>query len=409
MKFSVVIPTRNRLDLLKYAVTSVIQQNYNDWEIIISDNASTEDIEGYIKSLNDPRIKYSRSAEFLSITESWNRCINLSTGDYILMIGDDDIILKNYFQIAHNLIEKFEQPDLIYTNAFLYAYPNVIPEFPEGTFQSFGSLHAMPKHEVPFWLDQTCKLKILQETLKFNAIYSTNMQHALIHRPLLKKVTREGKFFHSPYPDIYAMSAIFLEAERLLIYPKELVVVGISTKSHGYYFINKKDTEAMGLLNIKNEMKEISSLRSVLLPGSIVFNFWLGAIELFKLHFPLKKYNLNLDYQTYRKIQISYVLWNKAGAPDQFIELIKNMTFSEKFSNIYYPKIRSFTRNSLPHFFIKAWDRLRSLMQTPPPPSTTYSPLNPPPGYLIPGPKPYQFATILEIFEQVEPVDCSQK
>ncbi len=195
MKFSVVIPTRNRLDLLKYAVASILGQDYSDWEIVVSDNASVEDIEGYIKSLNEPRIKYSRSETFLSITESWNKCIDLSTGDYILMIGDDDILLKNHFQIIRNLIEKYDQPDLIYTNAFLYAYPNVIPEFPQGVFQPFGSLHGMPKNEYPYWLDQTCKLEILQETLKFSSIYSTNMQHAWIQRSLLEKVKRNGQLF----------------------------------------------------------------------------------------------------------------------------------------------------------------------------------------------------------------------
>lgn len=105
MKFSLLIPTRNRLNLLKYAVASVLSQSYNDWEIIISDNASTEDIKGYVSSLNEPRIKYSRSEEFLSITENWNRCIDLCTGDYVIMIGDDDILLKNHFQIMRNLIE----------------------------------------------------------------------------------------------------------------------------------------------------------------------------------------------------------------------------------------------------------------------------------------------------------------
>ena len=273
MRFSLVIPTRNRLDLLKFAVTSVLKQEYTDWEVIISDNASSEDIEGYVNSLNEPRIKYSRSEKYLSITESWNRCIDLSTGDYVIMIGDDDILLKNHFQIAHNLIEKYEKPDLIYTNAFLYAYPNVIPSFPKGVFQSFGSLHGMPKHERPFWLDEPCKRSLMQETLKFNSIYSTNMQHALISRSLLEKTKREGKLFHSPYPDIYAMSALLHEADRVLIYPKEVVVIGISIKSHGYFAINGKDQDAVNLLNPGNEISEISSLQSVLLPDPLFLHF----------------------------------------------------------------------------------------------------------------------------------------
>ena len=48
MKFSVLLPTRNRLKYLKYAVDSVLAQDYVNWEIIISDNDSEEDIFSYM-------------------------------------------------------------------------------------------------------------------------------------------------------------------------------------------------------------------------------------------------------------------------------------------------------------------------------------------------------------------------
>ncbi len=481
MKFSIVIPTRNRLDLLRSAVASVVQQNYSDWELIISDNASNEDIAGFVDSLNESRIKYSRSENYLSITENWNRSIDMSSGDYVIMIGDDDALLKNHLQITHNLIEKFEQPDLIYTNAYLYAYPGVIPSFPKGVFQPFGSLYGMPKHNVPFWLDQSYKKAIIQATLEFRCLYSTNMQHALISRPLLEKVKREGKLFLSSYPDIYTMSALFLEADRLLIYPNELVVIGISSKSHGYYAINGKDNEAIQFLNAKKEMSEINSLKSVLLPGFIVYTYWLGANELFKCHFDLKKLGLRLDYNVYRNIQINYIyekfVHNRSEFGSRFKELMKCLTFSEKkmsifprlitqlkeetnlndlmqylsFSEkvvvIYFLAISYFkemissskfykTAHRLVSTFLyqgycivkklfptflkricKSFlERLRSffskavsipISETVPAPQPSYTPLNPPPAFLIPEKEPNRFVTILEIYEQVEPIDCS--
>ena len=72
MKFSVLLPTRNRLDLLYYAVETVRRQDYLDWEIIVSDNFSEEDIAGYIKSLDDSRIKYFRTGKFVPVTDNWN-------------------------------------------------------------------------------------------------------------------------------------------------------------------------------------------------------------------------------------------------------------------------------------------------------------------------------------------------
>jgi len=398
MKFSIVIPTRNRLKLLKYALTSILRQKYTDWEVIVSDNASTEDIQSYVDSLNEPRIKYSRSDRFLSITDSWNRAMELSSGDYILMIGDDDILLDNYFQIAQTLIEKYKQPELIYTNAFLYAYPHVIPEFPQGLFQPFGSLHAMPKKEVPFWLDPECKKEILQAMLQFRAIYSTNMQHGLIRRSLFEKTKRKGYLFYSSYPDIYAMNALFYEAKEILIYPHELVVIGISTYSHGFFAINKKEQEALDFLNAKKEMEMIESLRDIIEPGSMVYTYWLGAIELFKLHFPIEQMGLHVDYTIYQRAQHDYRM--AMDIQSKKIETWRQLLF------LWKQKLRGISLYLLrfcPFFFIKWVKKISSR------PSHTYTELNPPPAHFRHDVGINQFETILEIFEKVLPIDCSNR
>ena len=97
MKFSVLLPTRNRLELLKYALASILQQDESDLEIIISDNNSEEDIAGFIKTLNDRRIKYYRTDSFVSVTENWNNALNKAMGDWVIMLGDDDCLNEGLF------------------------------------------------------------------------------------------------------------------------------------------------------------------------------------------------------------------------------------------------------------------------------------------------------------------------
>ena len=80
MKFSVLLPTRNRLDLLSYAIETVRRQDYSDWEIIVSDNSSEEDIAGYVRSLDDSRIKYYRTDQFVPVTDNWNNALAKSDG-----------------------------------------------------------------------------------------------------------------------------------------------------------------------------------------------------------------------------------------------------------------------------------------------------------------------------------------
>jgi len=97
MKISVLLPTRDRLDLLRHAVASVTCLDDPDWEIVISDNCSSGDVEGYVASLHDKRIHYLRTPKLLSITENWNNALEHSTGEYVLMLGDDDALLSGYF------------------------------------------------------------------------------------------------------------------------------------------------------------------------------------------------------------------------------------------------------------------------------------------------------------------------
>ena len=153
MKFSVLLPTRNRLDLLSYAIETVRRQDYSDWEIIVSDNFSEEDIASYVRSLNDPRIKYFRTDAFIPVTDNWNNALEQSAGDYIIMLGDDDGLMKGYFSTLGHVIEKYDAPDLIYTSAYLYAYPGVMPDFPDGFLRSYNNREIYRSAGTPFWLE----------------------------------------------------------------------------------------------------------------------------------------------------------------------------------------------------------------------------------------------------------------
>ena len=59
VKLSFLLPTRDRLDYLKLAIETVRRQDDHEWEIVVSDNASTDDIGGYLEDLHDERIVYS--------------------------------------------------------------------------------------------------------------------------------------------------------------------------------------------------------------------------------------------------------------------------------------------------------------------------------------------------------------
>ena len=86
----------------------------------------------YVESLHDTRVVYVRTTRPLAVTDNGNNALEHSSGDYVIMLGDDDALLSTYFSRTRRLIAEFDQPQVIYHNALVYAYPGVVPDEPDG-------------------------------------------------------------------------------------------------------------------------------------------------------------------------------------------------------------------------------------------------------------------------------------
>ncbi len=105
------IPTFNRSKYLKQALESALNQTYLNIEVIVSDNASTDDTQEIMKQyLSNPKIKYLRQKENIGIPANWNVCLNNANGKYFLLLSDDDILEREAVKI---LIEKFEDKRVV--------------------------------------------------------------------------------------------------------------------------------------------------------------------------------------------------------------------------------------------------------------------------------------------------------
>lgn len=333
MKFSVLLPTRNRLELLSHAIETVRRQDYSDWEIIVSDNYSDEDIAGYVLSLNDPRIKYFRTDAFIPVTDNWNNALEQSDGDYIVMLGDDDGLMKGYFSTLKRVIEKYDEPDFIYTSAFLYAYPGVLPGFPDGFLRSYNNRKIYRSDGRPFWLKKAESELLAKQSLNFRMLFDYNMQFSLVSRKLVNEMSQYGAFYQSPYPDYYASNAMMLKAKRILVVPQPLITIGISPKSFGFYYFNDLESKGNDFLKNIPEPDMAKRLRDVVLPGTDMNTSWLLSMETLVKNFGNKR-EIRVNYSRYRFLQISAVyagvVLGKPGAKSILKELTRKMTTLER-------------------------------------------------------------------------------
>ena len=97
------IPTYNRSQLLVRAVRSALAQTYQKIEIVISDDASTDDTIERMRKLDDPRIVFLRLPENVGIARNTDNCLKHATGELLLILNDDD-------QLEPTAIEKLSEP-----------------------------------------------------------------------------------------------------------------------------------------------------------------------------------------------------------------------------------------------------------------------------------------------------------
>jgi glycosyltransferase involved in cell wall biosynthesis len=95
---SVIIPTYNRSSYLKDAIESVIQQTYQNIEIIVSDDWSTESPQAIVESFKDLRIRFRRNTTNLGVGLNVTKAVKEARGKYVASLNDDDMWNKDFLE-----------------------------------------------------------------------------------------------------------------------------------------------------------------------------------------------------------------------------------------------------------------------------------------------------------------------
>lgn len=114
-KVSISIPTYNRKEYLLESIESALNQNYENFEIIVVDDGSDYDVEIFIReNFSNPKIRIFKNEKNMGRPFTRNRCIKESSGDYILWLDDDDILKEDTLVNYINLINRYKDIDIIY-------------------------------------------------------------------------------------------------------------------------------------------------------------------------------------------------------------------------------------------------------------------------------------------------------
>lgn len=110
-KYSIIIPTRNRAYSIWKAISSVVNQNYKNWELLVVDGNSTDDTEKLVNSFEDERIHFIPNPNDTGVASARNKGVIEARGKYIGYLDSDDFVLKNWLFEMDQYIAK--HPDKV--------------------------------------------------------------------------------------------------------------------------------------------------------------------------------------------------------------------------------------------------------------------------------------------------------
>jgi glycosyltransferase involved in cell wall biosynthesis len=226
--FSIIIPTRNRYETLQYAIRTVLSQEFDSFELIISDNsdpANLHEVELIREYLDDERVRYCRPASVLSMSDNWEFAVSNANGEFIIVFGDDDGLVSGALGHIYNIIKK--------TKRQLVSWARVEYSWPDRAPQEYANLMVIPYAAKTGIVDSKGFItKVISGRGDYR--YFPMLYNAAVSRTLIDAlIAKTGRIFSSACPDIYTGYAFaHLEKEYITIgYP--LSINGVSSKSTG--------------------------------------------------------------------------------------------------------------------------------------------------------------------------------
>lgn len=223
--FTVVIPTRNRADVLGAAIRTAILQGDKNIEILVSDNASTDNTRSTVASFSDPRIRYLNPGSALGMPEHWEFALSHVAPGYVSVLGDDDGMLPDAVQRARVLLDAYRVQALTWRKAEYHWPDHIVPSLRNWLQIPFGDIRVLRSAAV------------LRDVLRFRRTYTDLpcIYNSFVSTDILQEFRKrsKGPLFPCVTPDVYSAIAMASIVDRYVFSGCPLSVNAASRHSNG--------------------------------------------------------------------------------------------------------------------------------------------------------------------------------
>ena len=161
-KVTVGIPIHNGAASIRATIDSVLHQTYRSLEILVVDNASTDDTEAIVTDMasRDTRVRYVRNDENIGQNANFNRVFELARGEYFRWLGDDDSLDARYLERCVAVLDACQEAAVVTTyqthvkpdgSTIYEEYDGPRPDAPDPMTRLATMLHLMRGSR--YWID----------------------------------------------------------------------------------------------------------------------------------------------------------------------------------------------------------------------------------------------------------------
>lgn len=136
MRVSVILPTYNRGYILAEALDSVLKQSYEDFELIVVDDGSTDNTADLVRSVQSEKIRYIRHQRNCGVSAALNSGVSAASGEFIGFLGSDDLWKPEKLERQINFLCRHPEVDFVFSDVEIVVASEVIPSI-IGLMKSF--------------------------------------------------------------------------------------------------------------------------------------------------------------------------------------------------------------------------------------------------------------------------------
>ena len=111
-KYSIIIPSKNGMPYLQYAVKSVLNSSFDDLELVVSLDDVKDGSSEFLNDINDPRLKVISPSSGLSMSEHWDFAQSYATGKWQMFLGQDDMMMTGFTDAFESLTQVAKEAEL---------------------------------------------------------------------------------------------------------------------------------------------------------------------------------------------------------------------------------------------------------------------------------------------------------